>query len=132
LLPFQSFEDYPHVLAAADVHVSILNQDAASYALPSKVMSQLCASRPQVAATPAENYVASVVRDADAGIICSPDDADGFCRVIHGLLDDQAAGRRLGENGRRYAERELSLKVLTPAYERLLEQLINASPENQR
>ena len=55
LLPFQSFDDYPNVLAAADVHVTLLNREASAYALPSKVMSQLCSARAQAAIVPRDN-----------------------------------------------------------------------------
>lgn len=128
LLPFQSFDDYRFVLAAAEVHLSILNRDAAAYALPSKVMSQMCAGRPQVAAAPDDNYAANLLREAGAGVVCGPDDAKEFCGTVASLLEDAEQQRRLGENGRRYVERELSLSVLTPRYEDLFSELVESPP----
>lgn len=130
LLPFQDFDDYQFVLASADVHVSILNRDAAAYALPSKVMSQMCAARPQIAAAPQRNYAANLLREAEAGVVCSPDDVDGFCRTVTELLGDVEKRLQLGENGRRYVEQSLSLAVLVPRYEELLSRLAESRPSN--
>jgi glycosyltransferase involved in cell wall biosynthesis len=124
LLPFQSFEDYPQVLAAADVHVSLLNHEASAYALPSKVMSQLCSGRAQAAIVPRDNQAARLIEAADAGIVFSPDEFDAAAAAIEDLLADGEARRRFGENGRRYAEEKLSLASVTAQYEDLFEEVI--------
>lgn len=89
LLPFQSFEDYPHLLAAADVHVTLLNREASAYALPSKVMSQLCAARAQAAIVPRDNQGASLVSDAGAGIVFTPDEFEAASSAIEKMLADE-------------------------------------------
>lgn len=123
LLPYQRFEDYPHVLAAGDVHVTTINQEASAYALPSKVMSQLCAGRAQAAFVPHDNYVGQVVRDADAGMVLPPTDHAGAAAAVRQLLDDETLRIRLAANGRQYAEKHLSLASVLPMYERLLDQV---------
>ena len=45
LLPFQPMDQYPDVLAAADVLVALLEPTAGTYSVPSKVLSYLCAGR---------------------------------------------------------------------------------------
>jgi colanic acid biosynthesis glycosyl transferase WcaI len=124
LLPFQSFEDYPKVLASADVHLTILKPEAAEYSLPSKVMSQLCSARAQVAVVPRDNQGAAVVTAAGAGLVFTPDDFPSAVGAIEKLLADGDARRRYGENGRRYAEKQLSLAVLAPQYEDLFERVV--------
>jgi glycosyltransferase involved in cell wall biosynthesis len=124
LLPFQSFEDYPNVLASADVQVTILKPEAAEYSLPSKVMSQLCSARAQVAILPPDNQGATLVTAADAGQVFTPSDFPAAAQAIEALLADGEARRRYGENGRRYAEQQLSLALLGPRYEELFERVI--------
>ena len=130
LLPFQLFEDYANVLAAADVQVMTLNETASAYALPSKVMSQLCSGRAQAAFVPAGNYVARLVADAQAGIVHSPTDTVGAQAAIRELLNDPELRSRLGSNGREYAVQRLSVAVVTPLYERLISQLIGGTLGN--
>jgi colanic acid biosynthesis glycosyl transferase WcaI len=124
LLPFQSFEDYPYVLATADVQVALLNREASAYALPSKVMSQLCAARAQAAIVPRDNQAATLVERAEAGIVYTPEEFDAAFAAIEKLLADAELRRRYGENGRRYAEERLSLESVTAKYEELFTQVI--------
>lgn len=124
LLPFQPFEDYPDILAAADVHVTVLNRDASAYALPSKIMSQLCAARTQVAIVPRDNQGATLVNEANAGFVYAPEEFEAALASIEKLLTDTDSRREYGENGRRYADARLSLTALVPRYEELFERVI--------
>jgi glycosyltransferase involved in cell wall biosynthesis len=124
LLPFQSFEDYPNVLASADVQVTILKPEAAEYSLPSKVMSQLCSARAQLAILPPDNQGAVLVTAAGAGQVFTPGNFPTAVEAIEKLLPDGEARRQYGENGRRYVEQQLSLAVLGPRYEELFERVI--------
>jgi glycosyltransferase involved in cell wall biosynthesis len=130
LLPFQSFEDYPNVLASADVQVTILKPEAAEYSLPSKVMSQLCSARAQVAIVPPDNQGATLITAAKAGLVFGPDDFQAAAGAIEKLLADSEARRRHGENGRRYVEENLSLAVLAPQYEELFERVLRVVSED--
>jgi glycosyltransferase involved in cell wall biosynthesis len=121
LLPFQSIEDYPHVLATGDVHVTMLSQDASVYALPSRVMSQMCAGRAQLAVVPRDNYVGQVLAEAEAGVVIPPAEFAAARPAIEELLDNAALRERYAASGRRYAEERLSLDSVMPLYEQLLE-----------
>lgn len=130
LLPFQGFDDYANVLAAADVQVTTLNNEASAYALPSKVMSQLCSQRAQAVFVPADNYVARLVTDAGAGVVGSPLDVAGAQRCVRDLLNDADLRSRYGASGRRYAEERLSITALLAAYERLLASVAPGPPHS--
>ncbi len=124
LMPFQSFEDYPDVLATADLHVTLLNREASAYALPSKVMSQLCAARAQLVIVPRDNQAAAMVEAAHAGVVVTPEEFDATAAAIENLLADAKLRQRYGENGRRYAEEKLSLRSVIPRYEELFEHVL--------
>ena len=55
LMPFQPFEKLPMVLATADTLLTILESDAGVFAVPSKVLTYLCAQRPLLLSLPQEN-----------------------------------------------------------------------------
>ncbi len=132
LLPFQSFEDYPNVLAAADVHVTLLNREASAYALPSKVMSQLCSARAQAAIVPRDNQGATLVAEAEAGVVFTPDEFEAAAAAIEKMLADVELRRRYGENGRRYAVERLSTDAVVSRYEELFQNVIVGSEANAK
>ena len=113
LLPFQPFERMPEVLASADVLIAILEPDAGAFAVPSKVLTYLCAERPLVLAVPRQNLAARIVERAGAGIVVSPTDADGFVSAATRLLADPGLRRTLARSARRYAESTFDIDRIT-------------------
>jgi colanic acid biosynthesis glycosyl transferase WcaI len=109
VLPFQPFEELPAVLASGDVLLAILDEEGAKFCVPSKVLSCFCAGRPVLASIAAANPAARTIARTGAGIAVPPDDAEGFIARAHELLDDPEDCRRMGEAGRRYAEREFDI-----------------------
>ena len=120
LLPIQPAEVLPDVLATADVLVAMIEADAATFAVPSKVLSYMCAGRPILLAAPKENLAARTVERACAGIVVDPSDEAGFLAAARRLRDDAQLRARLGANGRAYAERTFDMRRITDKFERLL------------
>ena len=121
LLGFQPYGDVPHVLAASDVLVAILERDAGAFAVPSKVLSYLCAGRPLLAALPHDNLAARVIESSGAGVRVDPDDAEGLVEAARRLLDDAGLRERLGAAGRAYAERTFDIAAIGARFESVLE-----------
>nr|WP_244645900.1 glycosyltransferase [Bradyrhizobium campsiandrae] len=104
VLPFQAFEHYSDVLGAADVLIAVLERDAGTFSVPSKVLSYLCSGRPIVLSAPLENLAARIVTRANAGYAVAVEDIPSFVGAIHGLLDSPEKRTTLGANGRAFAE----------------------------
>jgi glycosyltransferase involved in cell wall biosynthesis len=103
LLPFQPFEALPDVMGSADVLIAVLEQEAGSFSIPSKILSYLCSGRPVLASLPAENSSSDLVANrAEAGLV-STDEAE-FMAQADQLRSDPTLCKQLGENGRLYAE----------------------------
>jgi glycosyltransferase involved in cell wall biosynthesis len=120
LLDFQPAEVYPQILASGDVLMGILNSDAGDYAVPSKVMSYLCAQRPILLSSPVGNAAAQIVTRAGAGLVSAPDDlaglmnhAENLCR--HGHLRDE-----MGRSGREYAIRHFAIHNICQVFEEII------------
>jgi colanic acid biosynthesis glycosyl transferase WcaI len=120
LLPLQSAEDLPQALAAADVLVAMIDNEAGRFAVPSKVQSYLCAGRPILLAAPRENLAARTVVRANAGIVVEPDDTEGFLAAAAKLRADPHLRAKLGANGRAYAERVFNLERIADLFEEVL------------
>jgi glycosyltransferase involved in cell wall biosynthesis len=120
LLPLQPAALLPDVLASADVLVAVIEADAGTYSVPSKVQSYLCAGRPILLAAPAENLAARVVQTQAAGLVVSPDDEAGFLAAAAQLRADPALRARQSANGRAYAERTFDTAKITDLFEEVL------------
>lgn len=127
LLAYQPFDEYPQVLGAADVLVTVLDKEASRFSTPSKVISYLCAGKPQVAVIPADNVAARLIRNAKAGLVSEPGEYDVLEQNVKYLMSEEITRRRLGANGRRYAEAHLPLDRLIGDYEQIISQLARES-----
>ena len=64
--------------------------------------------------------MARIVEESECGFRVDPDDAGALAEEILRLALDRARARRLGENGRRWGERDGSLDRAAGAWEELL------------
>src|SRR5262249_41848517 len=109
VLPYQAFGSYSDVLGAADVLIAVLERDAGTFSVPSKVLSYLCSGRPIVLSAPPENLASRIVSRANAGYAVPVEDVQGFVGAIKELLDNPAKRTALGRNGRAYAEETFNI-----------------------
>lgn len=126
ILPVQPFERLADVLATGDVLVSVIEQDAGVFSVPSKVQSYMCANRPVLLAASAQNLAARVVSREKSGLVVEADDDAGFFAAAERLLNEEVLRRELGNNGRTYAERTYDVVSITDRFERLLSDAIMA------
>jgi glycosyltransferase involved in cell wall biosynthesis len=131
VLPFQPFESFANVLAAADILLAILEVDAATYSIPSKVISQLCAGRPQVIAVPSGNVVAEIVAEAGAGIVTPPGNENRFFEAVEHLLNSGEERARMGRSARQFAERELGVVGLGEKYAQTISTILSSQVSSQ-
>ena len=89
VLPIQPAPHIGNLLATADVLVATIGSDAGEFAVPSKVLSYLCAGRPILLAAPHNNLAARIVKQAKAGVVVEPDDEDGFMAAAARLRADK-------------------------------------------
>jgi glycosyltransferase involved in cell wall biosynthesis len=120
ILPFQPAEEFSDVLAAADVVLALLEQDAAMFSVPSKVLSYLAAGRPIVGLMPAGNP-AAVDIGASGGFTGGPDAAGAAAAA--GWLAGTAAGdgfAAIGRSARALAETRFGIDRITDEFEAVL------------
>ena len=125
IMPFQSFEAMPMVLAAADILLAILEPDAGVFAVPSKVLTYLCSQRPLLLSVPPENLAARIVKNNKAGIVVSPSDSDAFFGASEALFSDNDLRLNLAKNGRAYAEKAFDIDKITDRFEEIIMKNLN-------
>jgi glycosyltransferase involved in cell wall biosynthesis len=117
VLPFQPFETYGEVLAAADVLIAMIESDAAAYSVPSKILSYHCSGRAIVLSAAKTNLAAKIITQAGSGIVTKPDDANGFVAAIERLLDDEALRCACGARARTYADKTFDVVKIGRRFE---------------
>lgn len=123
MLPYQPYESLPDVFASADILLAILEADAGVFSVPSKVLSYLCAGRPLLAAIPAENLAARLIRRTGAGLVVDPMDTEGFLAGARRLLVDDSLRAESADRARRYAEATFDIHRITDRFEAVFEQV---------
>jgi colanic acid biosynthesis glycosyl transferase WcaI len=119
LLPFQPAEVFPQMLGSADVLISILNDEAGAYSVPSKVLSYMCAAKPLLLAVPTKNLAARMVTQNDAGLVSSPLDIASWIKNAKSLYMDPKLVIRKGRNARNYADEFFNIEQITDKFEAL-------------
>jgi len=120
LLPFQPFNELPQVLATGDVLLSVLEEDAGVFSVPSKVLTYLCAKRALLLAVPEVNLAARIIVDQQAGLTVQPSDSQGFVESAKRLYTDEVLREQSAKNARTYAESTFSIDPITDKFESVL------------
>lgn len=121
VLPFQPMDRLSEVLSSADALVALLEPEASTFSIPSKVLSYLAAGRPIVGLMPRNNAAANAIH-AVGSVTADPDD-DGLQQVagwLSSLTSGSTAWEKLGVRSRKHAEREFDIDVIGPRFEHLL------------
>jgi colanic acid biosynthesis glycosyl transferase WcaI len=119
-LPLQPAADLPDLLAAADVTIGLLENDAGEFSVPSKVLSYLCAGRSILLSAPPGNLAARVVERAGAGLVVSATDEAQFLAAARRLRSDSALRKQSGMAARTYAETEFEIEAVADRFEAAL------------
>ena len=117
LLDFQPYAMLPDVLATGDALLVLLDPAASKFSVPSKALTYMCAGRPLVVATPAENAVARMVRRSGAGLVVEPTDAGGIAKAALLFLMDKEQQARAAEKAVRYARENFRIERLVVQFE---------------
>jgi glycosyltransferase involved in cell wall biosynthesis len=118
---FQPFEVLPDVLGTADVLLAVLERDAGTFSVPSKVLTYMCSGRPLLLSVPPENLAARIVEGQAAGLVVAPEDDRQFVNAALAYLDDPHMRAEYGANGRSYAEENFDIDIITDRFESVFE-----------
>lgn len=107
-LPPQPEENFPNVLAAADVLLVNQRPSVVDMSLPGKLTSYFSSGRPVVAAVACTSETRHEIEAAQAGIVVESGDPAILLSAILELADDPARAEELGKNGQCYQQQHLT------------------------
>lgn len=131
-IPMQPRHLYPAVLHASDVSLATLHADVATPVVPSKILGIMAAGRPVVASMNLSGDAPRLIEEARCGYALPPEDAQSLADHILMLYRDANLRRQLGENGRRYAEKHLSVEAGAERYIQLFKNILMQNTENPK
>jgi len=113
---FQPIEELPDVLASADVLIGMLAPDAATYCVPSKILSNHCAGRAQLLSISEGNPAAKLVMEHRTGLVADPDDQASFLQAARRLYSDTEERAAMARRARETAEAEFDIEIIAPRF----------------
>jgi glycosyltransferase involved in cell wall biosynthesis len=128
IMHYQPFSDLPDILGGADVLLALLEPEAGVFSVPGKVLSHLCAGRPQVGLIPRENRATRVINESRGGIAIDARHAADFVDAVVRLVESPEECAVLGRNARAYAEREFDIVRIGEIFERMVTKPLRAAP----
>lgn len=126
LLNFQPYDQLPNVLAAADVLVATIDTEASQFAVPSKILSYMCAGRPILFASPEENLSSQTLRRSGGGIAIDPQNTSEWVAAARLLAETPDLRASLGLAARRYAEKNFDISLIAESFENVFERSLGA------
>lgn len=117
-LSLQPFEDFVHLMIAADIHLLPQKAGAADLVMPSKLGNILASARPVVVGASEGTQVYDAVQDC--GLAVEPENAEAFAKAIKALADDKKLRQTMGTEAAKRAERDWAKESLLQRMEALL------------
>jgi len=127
VLAFQDFSDLSNVMGTADVLISVLEEEAGIYSVPSKVLSYHCAGRAMLLAVPKENLSAKIVTTINSGLVINPKDNKGFRLAARKLYNDDEIRTLMGCNARKYAEENFNILKIGDNFIQIINKVLRSS-----
>ena len=123
LLPLQPVEMLPHMYAEADL--LLLNQLSSieDAVIPSKLLTYMAAGRPIVAAVSERSESAQHVLRACCGLVIPPEAPEALAEAVLQLAREPEHRRRLGANGRAYAEAHFRKSAVLKQYDLFFDEI---------
>jgi colanic acid biosynthesis glycosyl transferase WcaI len=122
-LPAQPSESLPEMFASADVFVLTTKPGVGRSSFPSRIYSFLLAARPVVASVDNDSDLARLLREAGAGIVTAPGDAEDLCQGLATVYYDASARERFARKAREFMDRYYSPNAVAERYNELLKRL---------
>jgi colanic acid biosynthesis glycosyl transferase WcaI len=110
-------EEFPDLLASADVDVVLQKRIGAGANLPSKIATYLASGKPILAAIDPRTEAARVLERSGGAILVPPESPGDLAVAMERLHNEPELRFTLGRSGREFAERSLSKTRLLPEFE---------------
>lgn len=121
--PVENFEDFPKILAIADVHLVIQRRAASDLVMPSKLVTILSAGGASIVSADGGTSLSDLIIKNQLGWTTEPENAYMLANTIKEALYSPALSE-VKQNARAYAENFLDKQAILLSYETMLMNVI--------
>ena len=132
ILPFVPREEFPDLLASADVSLVTLEPGAEGLGVPSKFYNILASGRPTVAVVASDSEVARVLEEAHCGLTVAHHEAPTLADTLMKLCHDETRLDAMGQAARRTFEAEYTLEKSADKFYRLFQEMASSEKITRR
>ncbi len=122
-LPFQPRERLVEMQQSANVMLLTTHPNSTDSSVPSKLISYMAAGRAVICAANSSTTVATVVREADAGVVLPPDSPSAIASTIKELAQSPTRVQRMGQFARAYFEQHMTFSRAYELFDELIVQV---------
>ncbi len=115
-LPFQPFEDMPHVLSSATISFVCLEDKFTGLSVPSKTYGILAAGVPVMALLDADSEIGQTLLKNDCGVIWNENMETSLHEFIRNTIDDDDRLRELSSNALKTFKEQYDIDVSAEKY----------------
>ncbi len=119
LLPLQPFNKMNSILNSSDACLSILDEEAGKYSVPSKILNYLCAGKPVIFSGPSENLASKIIVESKSGGSFDSNNFHNLNQFIKKLIDEPDTRKELSRNAREYAEKNFKVNEKVKKFENI-------------
>jgi glycosyltransferase involved in cell wall biosynthesis len=119
-LPYQPEETLRFSLTAAHVHLVTLKPDMTGLSVPSKIYGVLAAGRPVIFVGAENSEAATLVREAQCGMVIRPGDHQAVVKAIIAYRDDHTLMQDHGRRARAFFDAHCSRPLGTDRFVQLI------------
>ncbi|MCL5103741.1 MAG: glycosyltransferase family 4 protein [Armatimonadetes bacterium] len=124
LLPAVGADEYPDLLASADVCLVPLAPGIDGLAVPSKFYTILAAGRPTVAILDPNSEISRAVVESDCGMQVNQGDPASLADAVVKLRNDSDLAEQMGQNARKALEENYTIKHIADRFHNLFGRVI--------
>lgn len=120
LLPIQPFKKINEMLSSADVCLGILNDEASTFSVPSKILNYLCAGKAIILSAPKENLASKTIIESESGKVFQSNEIESMIKYINFLKENSQEREKIYLNARKFAENNFDIEKIGKNFKELI------------
>lgn len=122
-IPYQPKEKLKYSLNSADIHWVVNAKGIKGVSVPSKLYGVMASGKPVLGVLDKGSEARLIVEEANCGLCSEPGDYENIKENINYILSNKDKLKKLGVNGRRYLENNLTKDISIKKYEKSILEL---------
>lgn len=118
------FSEMSNLLSMSDVLIALLEDDAGTFSVPSKVLTYHCAGKPLLLSVPKINLASKIVERNHTGLVNPPNSTYDFLEAANQLYSNNELSKKFGENARGYAEATFNINLIGEQFYSIIKEIL--------